>query len=82
MGQQRQNDELLRFADVLRICGGISRPTVYDRIRRGEFPPPLRFGPKVVRWRAADVQAYLSRYLDTAATVGGDKARQAAGRAQ
>ena len=26
----------------------------------GRFPPPLRIGPKTVRWRLADVEAYLA----------------------
>ncbi len=26
----------------------------------GNFPQPLRIGPKTVRWRPADVEAYLA----------------------
>ena len=26
----------------------------------GHFPRPLRIGPKTVRWRMADVEAYLA----------------------
>ena len=26
----------------------------------GDFPRPLRIGPKTVRWRVADVEAYLA----------------------
>jgi predicted DNA-binding transcriptional regulator AlpA len=26
----------------------------------GDFPRPLRIGPRVVRWRLADVEAYLA----------------------
>ena len=26
---------------------------------QGSFPKPLRIGPKTVRWRPADVEAYL-----------------------
>ena len=33
----------------------------------GPFPRPLRIGPKTVRWRRADVEAYL-------ATLAGGKA--------
>ena len=28
---------------------------------QGDFPRPLRPGPKTVRWRASDVAAYLDR---------------------
>jgi len=27
---------------------------------QGDFPKPLRIGPKTIRWRLADVQAYLA----------------------
>jgi len=27
---------------------------------QGDFPRPLRIGPKTVRWRLADVDAYLA----------------------
>ena len=34
---------------------------------QGDFPRPLRIGPKTIRWRRADVEAYL-------ATLAGEKA--------
>jgi len=27
---------------------------------QGDFPKPLRIGPKTIRWRLSDVQAYLA----------------------
>ena len=27
---------------------------------RGDFPRPLRIGPKMIRWRLADVETYLA----------------------
>ena len=30
----------------------------------GRFPPPLRIGPKTVRWRVVDVEAYLAHMAD------------------
>ena len=27
---------------------------------QGDFPRPLRIGPRVVRWRVVDVEAYLT----------------------
>ena len=27
---------------------------------QGDFPRPLRIGPKTVRWRVADVETYLA----------------------
>ena len=28
--------------------------------RHGDFPRPLRIGPKTIRWRLADVEAFLA----------------------
>jgi len=34
---------------------------------QGRFPRPLRLGPKTVRWRLADVEAYLANMADDSA---------------
>jgi predicted DNA-binding transcriptional regulator AlpA len=31
----------------------------------GDFPRPLRIGPRTVRWRVADVEAYLAALAGT-----------------
>ena len=31
---------------------------------QGDFPRPLRIGAKTVRWRPADVEAYLASLVD------------------
>jgi len=36
----------------------------------GDFPRPLRMGPKTIRWRLSDVESYLS-----ALGVAGNRAR-------
>lgn len=30
---------------------------------RGTFPAPLKIGPKTIRWRLSDVQAYIAGLL-------------------
>ena len=38
----------------------VSRPTIYKMVRRNPaFPPPLRFG-RAIRWRRADIEAFLA----------------------
>jgi excisionase family DNA binding protein len=41
-------------------CLGVSRATVYDAIKRGDFIA-LRFGSAVVRIRWSEVEAFLAR---------------------
>jgi predicted DNA-binding transcriptional regulator AlpA len=36
------------------------RLSAMTEAKQGNFPRPLRIGPKTVRWRLADVEAYLA----------------------
>lgn len=38
---------------------GLSRSTVYEWMRRGEFPQPVRLGSRMVAWRESDIAAWL-----------------------
>jgi excisionase family DNA binding protein len=42
-------------ADRLSICVR----TLYRMVARGQFPRPIRFSRKAVRWRRSDVDIYL-----------------------
>ena len=45
---------------------GLTRSSIYDAMRKGKFPVPLRVGPKAVRWRASEIEAWVdSRPLAT-----------------
>jgi predicted DNA-binding transcriptional regulator AlpA len=33
--------------------------TLWRMVERGDFPPPIRFNRKLVRWRARDVRAHV-----------------------
>lgn len=39
---------------------GLSRSTIYARVRDGTFPPSVRLGPRSVGWRAGDIDAFLA----------------------
>ncbi len=44
---------------------GLSRSTIYQRIREGTFPAPVRLGRHAVGWRVGDIERFLlepSRY--------------------
>lgn len=38
---------------------GLSAPTIYRKIRLGEFPPPTRLGSRCSRWTSASITAWL-----------------------
>ena len=45
---------------------GLTRSSIYDAMRKGNFPLPLKVGPKAVRWRTSDIEAWVeSRPLAT-----------------
>ncbi|WP_043173352.1 helix-turn-helix transcriptional regulator [Burkholderia ambifaria] len=41
-------------------CTGLSRSTIYKRMRDGTFPPAIALGGRMVGWRAADIERFLS----------------------
>jgi prophage regulatory protein len=49
---------LMRLPELTRVLG-ISRPTVYRLIQKGEFPAPVKQG-RTSSWRRSDVLEYLT----------------------
>ena len=39
---------------------GLSRSTIYDRIKAGTFPAPISLGEKAVGWIESEVDAWLT----------------------
>jgi prophage regulatory protein len=53
-------DRILRVAAVVE-CIGLSRPTIYRRIKKGIFPPAVSLGGKSVGWRASEINAWIAQ---------------------
>ena len=49
---------LLKGSDVT-VALGVSRVTLWRLVKHGDFPQPLRIGRNILRWRRADVDAWL-----------------------
>jgi prophage regulatory protein len=43
---------------------GLSRSTLYDRIRAGTFPAPVSLGGKSVGWIESEVDAWLTAQIE------------------
>jgi prophage regulatory protein len=43
----------------------VSRSWIFDKVRKTEFPAPLRLGAKCSRWRLSDVRTYMERQEST-----------------
>jgi len=39
---------------------GLSRSTIYERMKQGTFPSPIALGPRSVGWVEAEIQAFLN----------------------
>ena len=51
--------KILRRDDVLdRI--GLSRSSLYNMVRAGRFPAPMRLGQRAVGWRLSDVDEWVA----------------------
>lgn len=51
-------DRILRARQVCEVIG-LSRTTLWRRVRDGQFPKPIRLGPNAVGWRASVVFEWL-----------------------
>ncbi|WP_081053618.1 AlpA family transcriptional regulator [Burkholderia territorii] len=40
-------------------CTGLSRSTIYKRMRDGTFPPAIALGGRMVGWRVGDIEQFL-----------------------
>lgn len=38
---------------------GLARSTLYDYIKQGQFPPPIRLGRRAVGWRYEEVETWI-----------------------
>ena len=38
---------------------GLSRSTLYEWMKRGEFPQPVKLGTRIVAWRESDITEWL-----------------------
>jgi len=54
---------ILRRPEVESMTG-LSRSTIYARIKAKTFPAPVAIGPRSVGWRVADIQAFLAAPAD------------------
>lgn len=55
-------NRIIRFPEVCKILGGVSRQTVYDMIKRGDFPPSFKITDKgrAVGWLDSEIQEFLN----------------------
>jgi Predicted transcriptional regulator len=53
------HEEILRKPRVIAIVG-LGNTSLYEAIKRGTFPAPVKLGVRAVGWRRSDVEAWLA----------------------
>ena len=60
---------LARVLSAIEVCRmtTIKRSSIYNWVRGGHFPKPLKLGPKKRGWLAADIEKWLESKREKAA---------------
>lgn len=53
---------LIRLHDV-RHQTGIGRSAIYQRIKDGSFPAPIKIGARAVAWLSTDIDAWIEQQI-------------------
>jgi prophage regulatory protein len=59
MTQEYVASTILRRREVEKLTG-LARSTIYQYVKAGDFPPPVRLGARAVGWRYADVLDWIN----------------------
>ncbi len=49
--------------ETVKYVTGLSRSTIYLRIKNGEFPKPIKLGGRAVGWLEEDIQNWLAKQV-------------------
>lgn len=52
-------DRLLKLSDVEATIG-LGHSWIYEKIRAGQFPAPVKLSERCVRWRESEVSAWIA----------------------
>ncbi|MDF2690995.1 MAG: AlpA family transcriptional regulator [Gammaproteobacteria bacterium] len=53
-----------RLPEVKNITG-LSRSTIYDLVKRGEFPQPISLGLRAVGWLDSEIESWIQGRIDS-----------------
>lgn len=63
-------EEILRLREVLRITG-LGRSSLYAKVARSEFPPPIKLGERAAGWLASEVSNWIQARIDASRKAAG-----------
>jgi prophage regulatory protein len=57
-----QQDQLLRLPQVEALVG-LRKSSIYDAVKQGRFPPPVKISRRAICWPASQVQAWIAERI-------------------
>ena len=57
-------NQILRLPAV-KAQTGLSRSTIYLRIKQGAFPAPVALGPRAVGWNSEDIDCWIDDCINS-----------------
>ena len=58
------HDRLIRRPEVERLTG-LSRSSIYDMLRAGQFPPSVHLSKRCVAWHESAIQKWIATRIST-----------------
>lgn len=58
MTKEYISSTILRRRQVEKLTG-LARSTIYEYVKQGVFPAPVRLGSRAVGWRCTEVEAWI-----------------------
>lgn len=53
------NDRIYRKPQVCELTG-LAASTIYEKVREGTFPKPVKLGPRASGWKASDIEKFIA----------------------
>ena len=58
-----REQKFLRLPQILQLIP-IGKSTLWEKVKKGEFPKQIKLEPKISVWKASDVQAYIENHCN------------------
>lgn len=63
MQQQSQQTQFIRLPRVREIVGGVGASTIWNWVKRGEFPQPIKLSANTTAWDLREVDAWARQRI-------------------
>lgn len=60
MDRNFDGSPMLRIEEVMALLR-LGRTTIYDYVKKGEFPAPIKFGPRRSVWQQSEIQHWIEQ---------------------